>query len=884
MPRIISAIVSMFILTLLATPLTLAETRGINIIAKDATTGQTGEVQIYRKTFAVIIGIDRYPNLPPDKQLKNATHDAKGVEEVLRRNYRFDEIVTLFDEQATKDRIMEVLTEELPAKMTKDDALFLFWAGHGNQEKSEFGELGYLIPYDGSIDKIRKNLTMSELRDTISKKMPAKHAFYVMDACYSGLLTTTRSLDNKPKRDLAYLQEITKESVRQVLTAGGKGEEALDGGPKGHSVFTGRLIEALEAAGDFVTANEIQAILREKVFQDARERNHTQTPGFGTLYGAGDFVFVPNLQQKGADVAAEVAKLEAELATLQRREDAAKQSLDEAARHEAERQKQVTEAKLRAEKLRQEQVAEETLRQEAQRQEQARFDAETKRQEAEQAAKRSEEEQRLVKLKAEIKAKRQVAPIGQSETVEATVAEIKRLSAEIDSIEAAFLKEKQAGDKRINDRYPKLIADVRAREQAAKSKPLVKDMFETAAEFSERKKKSVELYAKRRLDLEGQQQAELVALHQRIDRESADQTAPLRRELLALTNKEFILDPNSLALDVGRYDVDKGVFPFTLTNISATVDGKAKNSLPVKVAMNGTIRMARDDAKEWWGQMQDGFIYPEVTYKYDGQVVKVELANDISADLQLRLRGKQFILSNAIIFNSVPTPYDPKEFEETPYDPKEFNEAPTYYNGISVADLINAERQDSSNKGKRGVVTEVLLNNKYTYIRVDTGGEKFWAAAPEFKVKVGDSVYVPHGMPMTNYESSTLKMVLDVIYFLDAINVEKSVAQTHFKISGIKKAGATVSELFENSARLDGKRVSVRGKVAKYSPEIMGWNWIHLQDGTGKEGSNDLSVTTKAVAKVGDTVLINGNVITNKDFGYGYIYDVIIEDADVKVE
>ena len=216
--------------------------------------------------------------------MQNAVKDAKrqGIEEVLRKNYQFDKIITLQNEQATKDRILEVLTEELPAQMGRDDALFIFWAGHGNQEKSDYGEIGYLIPYDGATDNIRKNVTMAEIRDTVSKKIPAKHIFYIMDACFSGLLTT-RSVDGKTRRDLGYLKEITRESARQVLTAGGKGEEALDGGPKGHSVFTGRLIEILESASDFITANELQASIREKVHSDASARNYTQPPGFGTL-------------------------------------------------------------------------------------------------------------------------------------------------------------------------------------------------------------------------------------------------------------------------------------------------------------------------------------------------------------------------------------------------------------------------------------------------------------------------------------------------------------------------------------------------------------------------------------------------------------------------
>jgi hypothetical protein len=292
-----------------------AETRGLTIVAKDSASGRQGEVKLYNKSYAVIIGIDNYLHLPSDRQLKNAVIDSKGVEEVLRKNYQFDRIITLYNEQATKDRIMEVLTEELPAQMGKEDALFLFWAGHGNQEKSDYGDLGYLIPFDGTTDKIRKNLTMAEIRDTISKKIPAKHVFYVMDACYSGLLTT-RSVDGKTRRDLGYLKEITKESARQVLTAGSKGEEALDGGPKGHSVFTGRLIEILESASDFITANELQASIREKVYSDASARNHTQTPGFGALYGLGDFVFIPKEKDRLGDLTGASAARQKELEKL----------------------------------------------------------------------------------------------------------------------------------------------------------------------------------------------------------------------------------------------------------------------------------------------------------------------------------------------------------------------------------------------------------------------------------------------------------------------------------------------------------------------------------------------------------------------------------------
>ena len=98
------------------------------------------------------------------------------------------------------------------------------------------------------------------------------------------------------------------------------------------------------------------------------------------------------------------------------------------------------------------------------------------------------------------------------------------------------------------------------------------------------------------------------------------------------------------------------------------------------------------------------------------------------------------------------------------------------------------------------------------------------------------------------------------------------------------KDGKTVEEIYQEKAKLKGKRVTLRGKVVKFSSAIMGKNWLHLRDGTGKEPANDLTVTTQAKAKVGDTVLVEGMVTLDKDLGAGYKYDVIIEDAKVKVE
>lgn len=317
---IISIITATIVITALSPA---AETRGLQVIAKDPSSGKQGIVKLYNKSYAVIIGIDKYTNLPANRQLSYAVKDAQGIEEVLRTKYRFDRIVTLYNDQATRENILKVFMDDLPVEMSEEDSLVVFWAGHGNQEKTRTGDIGYLIPYNGQPNKLYTNISMTELKENISKKVPAKHVFFIMDACYSGLLTATRSIDKTPRRDLAYLKEITKEPVRQVLTAGSKGQEVLDGGIKGHSVFTGRLIEVLEATGNFITANEIQAVIREKVYADARSRNHTQTPDFGNLYGMGDFVFIPKEQDRLGDLTGASAARQKELEQLQKMEQEA---------------------------------------------------------------------------------------------------------------------------------------------------------------------------------------------------------------------------------------------------------------------------------------------------------------------------------------------------------------------------------------------------------------------------------------------------------------------------------------------------------------------------------------------------------------------------------
>lgn len=91
----------------------------------------------------------------------------------------------------------------------------------------------------------------------------------------------------------------------------------------------------------------------------------------------------------------------------------------------------------------------------------------------------------------------------------------------------------------------------------------------------------------------------------------------------------------------------------------------------------------------------------------------------------------------------------------------------------------------------------------------------------------------------------------------------------------------TVAALNQDKATLAGKLVRVQGKVVKVNNGIMGRNFLHVQDGTGDQTSNDLTVTSKQTAAVGDQVTVTGRVVLNKDFGAGYAYPLLVEEASI---
>ena len=200
----------------------------------------------------------------------------------------------------------------------------------------------------------------------------------------------------------------------------------------------------------------------------------------------------------------------------------------------------------------------------------------------------------------------------------------------------------------------------------------------------------------------------------------------------------------------------------------------------------------------------------------------------------------------------------------------------------------------------KGEVLEVKEVESYTYLRLKTKEGETWAAVGKAPVKKGTTVTIEDVTVMNNFESKSLKKTFQTIVFgslagaganphgsSDAIAMAHSSTAKTTDIEDVKVTKAsganawTVAEIITKAAELKDKPILVRGKVVKYNPGIMGKNWIHLRDGTGSstDQTNDLLVTTLSEAKVGDLVTASGIVRTDRDFGSGYSYKVLIEEA-----
>jgi hypothetical protein len=212
------------------------------------------------------------------------------------------------------------------------------------------------------------------------------------------------------------------------------------------------------------------------------------------------------------------------------------------------------------------------------------------------------------------------------------------------------------------------------------------------------------------------------------------------------------------------------------------------------------------------------------------------------------------------------------------------------------------------------ILQDVIQTSQYTYLRLQELGnpaikenDTMWAATSYFEPAKGDTMYYRGGFPMENFSSKELHRSFKSILFLDSLSrkpyipsKEALIGSGHNYMSSadsgkggkpkIEKmdititlvAGfVTIADLYAKKATYSGKTIKIKGQVTKFSADIMGKNWVHIQDGTEADEKFDLTITTLATVKVGDIISFEGKIGLDRDLGHGYFYEVILEEAKI---
>ena len=193
-------------------------------------------------------------------------------------------------------------------------------------------------------------------------------------------------------------------------------------------------------------------------------------------------------------------------------------------------------------------------------------------------------------------------------------------------------------------------------------------------------------------------------------------------------------------------------------------------------------------------------------------------------------------------------------------------------------------------------VKEIIQANNYTYLKVKENLSERWVAVSKQEINVGDVYYYDGAMLMNDFKSKDLNRTFDEIYFVSQISktpigqkatggsmpAHSGKVETQ-KLSSItleKAVGElTIAKVFEKRIEYTTNEFEIRGVVVKINKQVMGKNWIHIQDGTDINGEFDLTITSQDLPEMNDEVVFKGKISVNKNFGSGYLYDVIMEDA-----
>ena len=194
-----------------------------------------------------------------------------------------------------------------------------------------------------------------------------------------------------------------------------------------------------------------------------------------------------------------------------------------------------------------------------------------------------------------------------------------------------------------------------------------------------------------------------------------------------------------------------------------------------------------------------------------------------------------------------------------------------------------------------GVVEEVIQTSNYTYCLVMDENNKTWIAIAKADINKGQTLYFNEGLEMNDFHSKELDRTFPSVFFVQKASTvpndetKAQMPQTPVKPTIVKKefniekadGGITIAELYADKEKYAGKKVKIRGKITKFNSAIMNKNWAHIQDGTDYDGNFDLTVTTVESVNKDAVVTFEGVIAIDKDFGSGYSYSIIMEEANI---
>ncbi|HSQ92146.1 MAG TPA: caspase family protein [Nitrospiraceae bacterium] len=252
-----------------------------------AASAQLGKPEgLYYKSWAIVIGVENYLLAP---KISGTIEDAKAVAQVFR-SLGFEEVVELYDKDASARRLQQTLSDFLPRKVGRYDRLVLYFAGHAGVTQDLDGkELGYLVPWDAQMGNVSKSVTFEQLKE-FSRRIASRHTLFFVNAAVRGWEVSTAqplSLEGR----LAPEDETERRAV-QVLTAGDKGE--LLSQEHGKSLFVQILVNGLRGMADrnnngWLMASEVGAYVKQQVLEQSKGAQH---PLFVQLEGEGDTVLI----------------------------------------------------------------------------------------------------------------------------------------------------------------------------------------------------------------------------------------------------------------------------------------------------------------------------------------------------------------------------------------------------------------------------------------------------------------------------------------------------------------------------------------------------------------------------------------------------------------